>query len=499
MQYLTENDIKHAAVSFLKSHYKHRSRLGETTTQTDMVTPAGTIADGHITYRTGFENDFLATIEATSYARADEVKYKKRNAHLNWDALTFGSIVTLFIFLFIYINKYFTIEHEGVPIAIISTLSSILFFSLLYRLIFGNIKNYRQIYALEQFKTYAADEQWVAVGIDVFENPDDKYLTELKRQCINNGFGLMIVEKDLEIRQSITPAKLPMDGKKRKKQEFLTTGENTTSNSDITNRIFNLVGWEKEKRFRYDYKIQLLLIFLCWSIFFALLWKEWNKRNEIYVNNKKYRKELLKKKKELERESNFFIIDSGYVVAYDGTIREYDLGELQFYDQNEIRNWYDKNHQDSLWTLLNDRDHNNHQIILDSINKLLEKDKSIQPVTASIKKKKPAVKKKKPNSYSVCKEYYAWKDTKFILKDGMYKSLKNAEYRVEQINLAGVVGGILRGGCFKDTKGYYMVYVDVIYTDLTKAESNLPYFNQLLKDKGYSSGELELKKLSVRK
>ena len=50
---------------------------------------------------------------------------------------------------------------------------------------------YRYIYAVEQFKKYHADEQWVAIGEDVFENPNDKYLKELKKQCVYNGFGLI--------------------------------------------------------------------------------------------------------------------------------------------------------------------------------------------------------------------------------------------------------------------------------------------------------------------
>ncbi len=501
MSYLSEADIKQAALRFLKTHYKHRNRIGETTVQQDMVTPTGAIADGHITYKTGLENDFLATIEATSYAKADEVKYKPRTSHLNWDALAFGFIMSCIIFLFIYVNEYFVIKHDGVPMAVLGIILSVIVFALLYKLIFKNIKNYRQIYALEQFKLYDADEQWVAVGIDVFENPDDKYLKELKRQCTNDGFGLMVVEKDLDIRQSISPAKIAVDGKKRKRQKFIAAEENIPSDKGMKNRLLSLAGWEKEKRFRYDFRVQLLLIFLCISIIFALLWKEWNKRDIIEVNTEKYRKKILEEYKNHDKESNFYLIDSGYVVAYDGTIQEYDLGELEFYDQEEVEKWYHENHQDSLWSLLNVPDFYDHQVLLDSINYLLKEDKnkSIKPSEAKIAQAESKPKSVKRRMDPVCKVYANWYGKRYILKDGVYKTKKNAEYRISQINKASALGGIVRGGCFKETKAYYIVYVDVPYKDSNKARTELPYFNQLLKDKGYSSGELELKEITVKR
>ncbi len=498
MSFLTEHDIKHAALRFLKTHYKHRNRLGETTAQVDMVTSSGVIADGHISYKTGLEHDFLATFEATSYAKADEVKYKVRKSQLNWDSLTFGFIVGMLFFLFIYIQNYFVIRHEGVPLFAILLIGGILFFSLLYRLVFSRISNYRQIYALEQFKLYDADDQWVAVGIDVFENPEDKYLKELKRQCINHGFGLIVVEKDFDIRQSISPAKKNVTGKKRKRQEFVAAENVPEKNMGFSDRVFNLMGWEKEKRFRYDFRIQLLLIFLCSSILFALLWKEWNKRDIVEVNTKKYRQKILEDFKDWDKETGFYLIDSGYVVSYDSTIQEYDLGEIQYYDQIELKRWYTEKHQDSLWAWLEDRDYPDHQKVLDSINVLLENDKN-KTIKSSPKKIAGVKKKKKKGMDTVCKTYADWYGKRYILRDGVYKTLKNAEYRISQINKASVLGGIVRGGCFKETPAYYIVYVDVPYKDLSKAESSLPYFNQLLKDKGYSSGELELQLITVKR
>jgi hypothetical protein len=73
-----------------------------------------------------------------------------------------------------------------------------------------------------------------------------------------------------------------------------------------------------------------------------------------------------------------------------------------------------------------------------------------------------------------------------------------AEFRIAQINQATALGGILRGGCFGHS-GYYIVYVDTVYKDQSIAKTKLPYFDKLLKDKGYSSGDLELMTIGVRR
>ncbi len=504
MDFLTENDIKHAALRFLKSHYKYRPRIGDSQARIDNITKSGIIADGLLTFQTDITNKFEATVEATSYAKAHEVKYKVRNSLLWWDAITFSFIITTLLCTFFYFRKTFNVGAEYIVHAVLFILVTLFFFTLLYRLLLRGITTYRQIYALEQFKLYDADEQWVAVGVDVFEHPDDKYLKELKRQCVLNGFGLMIVDKDLEIRQSITPSQFPMEGKKRKEAQFKALDEETDgASSDLSGRIRNYtesiatsLGWEKESRFRNDYTVQILILMICSTLMGLMLWSESRKTKEDVLNNNSYRNQMERKKAELEREGNFYLIDEGEVVGNDTTVAEYDLGELKFYDEEEVARWYDKHHQDSLYDALDGQSKQSGAEILDSLNKELEKDsfKAPPPPVTSTQPPKP-----RPKFDPICKDYVNWYGRRFILKDGVYKSRKTAEDRLSQINKASAMGGILRGGCFKESRPYYIVYVDVVYTNRDKAQTWLPYFNQLLKDKGYSSGELEMMTVTVKR
>ena len=58
---------------------------------------------------------------------------------------------------------------------------------------------YRSIFAIEQFKQYYADEQWVAIGKDTFSEEEDHFFQELKKQCVYNGFGLLSMDDEFDI------------------------------------------------------------------------------------------------------------------------------------------------------------------------------------------------------------------------------------------------------------------------------------------------------------
>ncbi|MGK0389523.1 MAG: hypothetical protein ACI94Y_002263 [Maribacter sp.] len=514
MKFLTEDSIKHAALQFLKSHYKYRPRIGDTTSQIDNETKNGIIADGFLSFQTDIENRFEATIEATSHDKAHEVKYKIKESRLRWDSIMVAFIITTVIFSIIYNGQYVVIAADRVLWAILCISLSISLLTVMYHFIFRTFSSYRQIYALEQFKLYDANEQWVAVGYDVFENPDDKYLKELKRQCVLYGFGLMIVDGDLDIRQSITPAQFPMEGKKRRGAKFEALRDVAIKEPGVSNRFKNYTdtltssfGWDKEKRFRYDFKFQLFFILLCSIIMGIMLWKESKKTKEHNVDNSFYKRKM--RKKESQEEGNEYIVDEEHLVRYRDSVDEYDMSDLKFFDEDEVGKWYNKEHQDSLYRILNNEEKMTQEEVLRALNRLLARDSfkiihlnNIDKIASQAEDKlaaKSGKTKKKPAGLSpLCKEYANWYGKRYILRDGMYKSKLIAEFRTSQINKATVLGGILKGSCFGHP-GYYIVYVDTVYRDQGIAKTKLPYFDTLLKEKGYSSGDLELMTIGVRR
>ncbi|MGB1217578.1 MAG: hypothetical protein ACPG5P_06865, partial [Saprospiraceae bacterium] len=225
-------------------------------------------------------------------------------------------------------------------------------------------------------------------------------------------------------------------------------------------------------------------------------------------NTKKYKNRTKEKIKDSSEETDFFIIDSGQVVNYEGQ-EAYDLNShnIKMYDNEDLKKWYNESHQDSLFDVLNHTDDKVH--ILDSLKMEMEKEKNNSNNSPKIAttnspeikpKNNPKPKTKKPKGIDpFCKEYTSWYGTRYILQDGVYSSRSIAQKRIEQINKATALGGILKGGCFKQTRPYYTVYVDKVFTKKSDAEKALPFFNQLLKDKGYSSGELILVDITVKR
>ena len=179
----SEHNIKKSALRFLKMYYKHRPRTGETNIKVNQITKDGIIADGMISFPQGEDSNFVASVEATSFETRDEVKFQMQYPMLNWDSFMWGSAIVAIIVLFAHYFHWFTFAHHELQLVIgLSTLFFVVF--LIYRYLFQNRTKYRYIYALQQFRKYHADEQWVAIGDNVFYGPEDPALEELRKQCV---------------------------------------------------------------------------------------------------------------------------------------------------------------------------------------------------------------------------------------------------------------------------------------------------------------------------
>lgn len=214
---VSEDSIKNAVISFLKSYYRFRPRVGDTLAQIDMIASTGVYADGHISFLDENGQYFVSTFEATSIDTSFEVRFRVEKKLLFWDALTATALGTAFLlsFLFAYKNEF--LKALGGAEIFFGLIFIALVINILYRKLLYKLPKYRSIFAIERFKQYYADEQWIAIGEDVFTDPEDIYLKELKKQCVYNGFGLITVNNDGFVQLHITPAREVVYGKKSRK------------------------------------------------------------------------------------------------------------------------------------------------------------------------------------------------------------------------------------------------------------------------------------------
>ncbi len=224
---LSEDDIKRIFPTFLKHFYLHRYdyRPGTEKTVLDNVSAEGLIADGWFSFQMPEGQVFTATFEATSASNAGEVKYSLNTVYFLWDCAAFGAVVALAAYALSYVAHFEWLVQLGWVGNLGYILGTAFVGFLAWFFSMRSWRKYRYIYAVEQFKRYYADEQWIALADDVFRSPVDPYLEELRRQCIYSGFGLALVSGDGTVRVLVAPSRLGLYGKDRKIVHWITQRE----------------------------------------------------------------------------------------------------------------------------------------------------------------------------------------------------------------------------------------------------------------------------------
>lgn len=224
---LTEDAVKRRFVPFLKDFYRHRYEPLPNTVEVsfDNVTAEGFVADGLLRFLHPNGAPFICTYEATSREKIDEVKFNLNINYFLWDCAAFGAAMTASIYLLSYASRPVWLMLLGWAGNLGLLLGTGMIGFLSWYFTMNKWRKYRYIYAVEQFKHYQADEQWVAIAADVFPAPTDPYLLELKNQCIYNGFGLAVVPEEGVVRVLSAPTRLRDYGQDRKMVEWITDRE----------------------------------------------------------------------------------------------------------------------------------------------------------------------------------------------------------------------------------------------------------------------------------
>ncbi len=311
----SEATIKRAMLAFMKSYYKFRPRTGETIVNTDRMHPTGIIVDGYLEFPKEDGSPFVATFEATSGATAKEVKYTIQTQQLTWDAMAAGSILTVIIMAILWRANIITIFQTGwtgsiiVLVALFATLSALCYY------IAHPFIRYRYIPAVEQFKQYHADEQWIALSNDVFPNNEDPEFFELRNQCVHFGFGLTSVNSDEHVNLLITPAREELFTHHRRSLNFT---DNPTMKGLKNSIPINL------DRFRRSYMTQVIICSVSVLALSGLFFKQWSQRPIQFVGSESKRfQDLESKLGDYQPESNENYTSPKDVVPIKTNSRDY--------------------------------------------------------------------------------------------------------------------------------------------------------------------------------
>jgi len=484
LAYLSENKIKRVTLSFFKAYYKFRPRIAGNTIARMDVQKGSLIADGLYSFPISKEEQFVATFEATSFDTQDEVCFQIQTRNVHWDGAAVAALITAFFYSWGYASDHFTIDQIGWFRVVCLLLGVFLLSFVLFRFIVKNLTRYRYIYAIEQFKKYHADEQWIAIGDDVFNGLSEGYLRELKSQCVLNGFGLLEVDQNLESRLLITPSRQEVFGQQRSNVGLLNRDESTKRGKGnkakyFVNKVFTKVnkvlGRKKSatslERFRRSNLKQMTLLTLSLLIISGVFYKEYENRDIIYVNENKYQDHLAQQADSLNGDYADYLLDTAHLRRYNESTTSYL--DIASQEENVVQNRGASR---------------SYEIIETEMLELDAYPQEEQLVTIS----------NDTGGYGIpdCERFHNFTGAIYLVQDNIFQSLENARRRVEALENRKIMANSIWLGCFKGDQDSYAVYYDLMYENENQALQAANQYEKLLKRKRIKIGNIKLRALT---
>lgn len=459
---MTEQEVNKAALGALRYYYRLRIKKDSPVLTSDVRGAGGIIADGSYSFEKDDGERFLATIEATSLDKKDEVYYRIHRWLLLWDSFAVSSMLTALLFTISFIQGVVLVRDFGIWQTICVLIMAFLLLTLLYLIAFRKLlRRYRYIYAVEQFKNYHADEQWIAISEEVFPGNRDKRFLELRDQCIYNGFGLILVDNEKRANPIITPARRELFESRRQVVQFFTPNQINR----ILKRTSNITEWWKKWskglpiqfnlkdpryffRFRRPVYNQMIICGIAWVIIAAVFFREWQERPIRYISQQTYNQEAKARQKQGDPEPNRPIIlaaDSIFIRPFDNTVIPYLL-LLQTQSANSATTSTASGGNEFLTGILNDV-----LVVYD------------------------------------CERLYNFNTPKLMLQEAVYPDFETASRRMSQLLAAGLQTNMLWLGCFAENDERYVVYFDLLMDKRDDAEKLYDTYDKTLKEKNLNA------------
>lgn len=484
---LSEDDIKRIGLAFLKSHYRLRPRdeSAPVLSGVNLRGEGNIIADAILQFRQPDGKIFTATVEATSDAVRREVHFRTRWPMLYWDTFTWSVLMTAVLLTIFHVYEVYPVLRFGWGIAIALAIGLIAFFCVCFYVLLRFAPRYRYIYAVDQFKQYHADEQWVVFSEEVFDADERFAATELRRQCVEHGFGLIRVKRDGKPELLVAPSLSDNFGGTRRTislipiQDMRRQWETLSSRAQATVRgvtprfrqWLDQLGWQRLRwrnplpdrvgevvsqtyrrllpGYKQPYNKQKLLTALGLVVLVVLFLRQWEKRPIRYVNEPLYT--LRMRSLETRPETDYVLIDAPIAPFFDSNFSFYLLPgqDDQFAD------------------------------IVEPLTTLPTPETGSMDVRVVVASPGQA-----PAFYFDCARYFMLDTTVYVLRDTFYPALDAARLRLDAINGQGLDALAVWSACLSNANLNvgYQVLVGGLYADSLEAARLRPSLETALEE-----------------
>lgn len=327
---LTEKVVTRIALTFLKRHYRFMPRSSDTQISSNVTTGDGIVADGYLAFRRDeHESDkvFTATVEATDYMNREELRYS-----IYWQLLAIDSLTGALVLLALgsgwaHIRGAPSVYPAGPWLSAVVLLGAAVAVAAIIAVVLRPLRRYHYIYAIEQFKRYHADEQWIAFAWDVFHSTQSKYYRELRSQCIAYGFGLIEVDRDKHVKLHLAPTKVDVFTGQRRVRQFrlqqdlgkaVREGVKRIPKPSTSLRKAPFPSQAKDLfRFRRSYKHQMLIcgvsVLLLGVFFFRELQEKPIRFADSAADRKKREQQAAEMSRKRNSETPVFLVDTAFL------------------------------------------------------------------------------------------------------------------------------------------------------------------------------------------
>ncbi|MFK7806732.1 MAG: hypothetical protein AB8F74_02925 [Saprospiraceae bacterium] len=492
MEYLSEDRIKKAGLRFLKSYYRQRERSdqGPTNSRYDVETLGGIIVDVHLSFLTPTGVPFQAAMEASSRLSKEEVTFQLQRKLLFWDSFAAGTLMTAIIFSYSYAFDKFTIDQIGLFPSVLLLLILIVFFGGVVALSVKWKNRYQYIYAIEQFKNYHVDEQWIAIGSDVFDHPEDVLFLELREQCVVNGFGLIEINHDEVPKLLITPSRSEIFGNRKSLgfgkrdsalQRTRVAKYKKVWNKSLGNRM-TLPNREQLRRFKPSFLPQVMLSAFAFFLIGTVFHFELQQNEVVYMDEEDYKKEMLRFSETTFAELEEYVLDSAALAP----IVEGEPGYLQLLSEEvvdvEATDYVEKY---DVHSTEYDQQETEDVLEFEAIP-----DEPFRIIFAT------------ENGLQIrydCTRLHNLNGRYYLVLDNLYQNPHDAQKRVARLTAADVPVNAFSMECFVDNDPRYLVYFDLFHPTQKATGVALRKYRNLLRKKGFSSKNVKTYSIEIKR
>jgi hypothetical protein len=206
MARLIERTVQETAQKYLENYYRRKAKRKRLYSKIEVRTRkeyGGFRADGLLVFKKRWTGElYVVSMEAKSYKTLKAIQPYRDNK------LWFkNSIWAGFLFSVGTGGAYALIGFDNAVLGLMFFLGALAFGSIAYAFLTINSFQHKNIKVLDQVEQYPANEKWISISEDSFEDIDPKGQDTFLKVCKSRGYGLIMVDRKKKNHRYYKPKK----------------------------------------------------------------------------------------------------------------------------------------------------------------------------------------------------------------------------------------------------------------------------------------------------